>query len=108
MRTTDFYKFNLLVEWGFVGTNSPEYYLPMESEFSNLRKWQPTPVFMPGESHGQRSGAGCSPWGHRESDMTEWLTTTTTVEGTGCLYEGNEMKKKKFNGLSIKRNVGYP
>ena len=32
---------------------------------------QPTPVFLPGESHGQRSLVGCSPWGHTESDMTE-------------------------------------
>ena len=30
--------------------------------------------FLPGESHGQRSLAGYSPWGHKESDMTEWLT----------------------------------
>ena len=37
------------------------------------RKWPPTPVFLPGESHGQRSLEGCRPWGHRESDMTEWL-----------------------------------
>ena len=29
------------------------------------RAWQPTPVFLPGESHGQRSLAGCRPWGHR-------------------------------------------
>ena len=29
------------------------------------RKWQPAPVFLPGKSHGQRSLAGCSPWGHR-------------------------------------------
>ena len=35
------------------------------------RAWQPTPVFWPGESHGQRSLAGCSPWGHTESDTTE-------------------------------------
>ena len=35
------------------------------------RKWQPTPVFLPGESHGQRSLAGYSPWGRRESDMIE-------------------------------------
>ena len=35
------------------------------------RKSQPTPVFLPGEFHGQRSLAGCSPWGHKESDMTE-------------------------------------
>ena len=35
------------------------------------RKWQPTPVFLPGESHGQRSLVGCSPWGLTESDTTE-------------------------------------
>ena len=34
------------------------------------RKWQPTPVFLPGESHGQRSLAGFSPWGRKELDMT--------------------------------------
>ena len=38
------------------------------------RKWQPTPVFLPGEFHGQRSLAGYSPWGRKESDMTEQLT----------------------------------
>ena len=35
------------------------------------RAWQTTPVFLLGESHGQRSLAGYSPWGHKESDMTE-------------------------------------
>ena len=40
------------------------------------RKWQPTPVFLPGEFHGQRGLVGYSPWGHKESDMTEWLTLT--------------------------------
>ena len=35
------------------------------------RKWQPTPVSLPGESHGQRRVAGNSPWGRKESDMTE-------------------------------------
>ena len=34
------------------------------------RKWQPTSVFLPGESCGQGSLAGCSPWGHKESDVT--------------------------------------
>ena len=42
--------------------------------FDWRRKWLPTLVFLPGESHGQRSLAGYSPWGHRESDMTERLT----------------------------------
>ena len=37
-------------------------------------EWQPTPVLFPGESHGQRSLAGYSPWGHKESDTTERLT----------------------------------
>ena len=35
------------------------------------RRWQPTPVFLPGESHGQRSLEGYSPWGCKESDTTE-------------------------------------
>ena len=35
------------------------------------RKWQPTPVFLPGKFHGQRSLAGYSPQGHEESDRTE-------------------------------------
>ena len=38
------------------------------------REWQPTPVFSPGKSHGQRSLVGYSTWGHEESDMTERLT----------------------------------
>ena len=36
-----------------------------------IRAWQPTPVFLPGESHGQRSLAGYSPWGRKQLDMTE-------------------------------------
>ena len=35
------------------------------------RQWQPTPVLLPRESHGQRSLVGCSPWGRTESDTTE-------------------------------------
>ena len=38
------------------------------------REWQPTPVFLPGESHGQRSLAGYTPWGRKESDTTKQLT----------------------------------
>ena len=37
------------------------------------RAWHPTPVLLPGEPHGQRSPAGCSAWGHSESDMTDWM-----------------------------------
>ena len=40
-------------------------------DFPWMRKWQPIPVFLPGKSYGQRSLAGYSPCGHKESDMTE-------------------------------------
>ena len=42
------------------------------------RAWQPTLVFLLGEFHGQRSLEGYNPWGHKESDTTEWLTHTHT------------------------------
>ena len=48
------------------------------------RKWQLTPVFLPGESHGQRSLAGYSPWGQKEWDMTEWLSKRH-INGLDCL-----------------------
>ena len=41
------------------------------------RKWQPTPVFLPGESHGGRSLVGYSPWGRKESDTTERIHSLT-------------------------------
>ena len=41
---------------------------------SPRREWQPTLVFLPGEFYGQKSLVGYSPWGHKELDMTEWLT----------------------------------
>ena len=37
------------------------------------RKWQSTPVLLPGKSHGKRSLVGYSPWGRKELDTTEWL-----------------------------------
>ena len=47
---------------------------PWVSEIPWKRKWQPTPVFLPGKSHGQRSLLGYSPWVHKESDITEQLS----------------------------------
>ena len=43
---------------------------------------QPTPVFLPGEFYGQRSLVGCSPWDHKESDMTEWLKLKLSSDTT--------------------------
>ena len=44
------------------------------------REWQPTPVFLPGKSHGQRSLVGHSPWGLKESDTTEQLTLPLAIQ----------------------------
>ena len=54
------------------------------------REWQPTPVFLPGESHGQRSLPGYSPWGCKESDTTRWLTHTHTHTHTHTQLESSE------------------
>ena len=69
------------------------------------RKWQPTPVFLPGESRGQRSLVGCSSWGRKESDMTEWLHSLTKVgkaslilPWSGYFYKFKQ-KRKIINAL---------
>ena len=49
------------------------------------REWLPTPVFLPGEFHGQRNLAGYSPWGHKELDMTKRHTHTHTQSKTQVL-----------------------
>ena len=45
------------------------------------RTWQPTTTFLPGESHGLRSLVGYSSWGHRESDITEYLSIAQNLQG---------------------------
>ena len=47
----------------------------------------PTPVLLPGKSHGRRSLVGCSPWGREESDMTEWLHFHFLLP---CIGEGHD------------------
>ena len=64
--------------------NNCNYWIPLLRQFTLKqsiihspwrRAWQPIPVFLPGESHGQRSLMGYSPWGCQESDTTERLST---------------------------------
>ena len=50
------------------------------------RQWHPTPVLLPGKSHGRRSPVGCSPWGCSESDRTEQLHFHFSPS---CIGEGN-------------------
>ena len=49
--------------------------IPRLERFPWRRKWQPTPLFLPGKSHGQRNLVGYSLWGRKESDLTERLNT---------------------------------
>ena len=51
------------------------------------RKWQPTLVFLPGKSHGQRSLVSYSPWGRRESEMTERLNNSNKILQRGAKAE---------------------
>ena len=48
------------------------------------RKWQPTPVFLPGKSHGRRSLVGYSPWGGKELDTTEQLHSHFHAQEWDC------------------------
>ena len=50
------------------------------------RQWHPTPVLLPGKSHGWRSLVACSPWGRKQSDMTEQLHFHFSLS---CIGEGN-------------------
>ena len=53
---------------------------PWVGKISWRRAWQPSPVFLPGESHGQRSQEGDSPWCHKELDMIKVTACTHTLE----------------------------
>ena len=63
------------------------YSLSIPSDVTWRRRWHPTPVLLPGKSHGWRSLVGCSPWGHKESDTTErphfHFSLSCTAEGNG-------------------------
>ena len=54
--------------------------------YQQRRQWHPTPVLLPGKSHGWRSLVGCSPWDHEELDMTEQLHFHFSLS---CIGEGN-------------------
>ena len=54
--------------------------------WATRRQWHPTPVLLPGKSHGWRSLVGCSPWGRQELDTTEQLHFHFSLS---CIGEGN-------------------
>ena len=71
-----------MLPWGFPGGSAVKNLLVMQKmheipqvrslgQEDPVRAWHLTPVFLPEESHGQRSLASCSPWGHKASNATE-------------------------------------
>ena len=75
------------------------------------RKWQPTPIFLPGKSHRWRSLVGYSPWGHKESDTTErlhfhfqeWKKDVVLVLGwksSSLIRENGGVLGTRFGGFS--------
>ena len=61
-------------------------HLKITTSLTQRRQWHPTPVLLPGKSHGWRSLVGCSPWSREESDTTERLHFHFSLS---CIGEGN-------------------
>ena len=71
-----------LVTWELTPLHLP----PLSHLYLSRRQWHPTPVLLPGKSHGWRSLVRCSPWGRKESDTTERLHFHFSLS---CIGEGN-------------------
>ena len=69
---------------------------------SRRRQWHPTPVLLPGKSHGRRSPVGSSPWGRSESDTTERLpfhfSPSCTGEGNGNPFQCSCLENPRDGG----------
>ena len=82
--------------------------IPGLGGFPWRRTWQPTPVFFPGESHGQKSLVGYSPWGRKESDTAEVTWHACMLSDHICastLLADGETKAQRWEGLA-QRHVG--
>ena len=74
------------------------------------REWQPTPVFLPGEFHGQRSLVGCSPWGHKESDTLSnlcgaWLGPRGQKGHKETFWVARNALDLDLSGAGIKKKI---
>ena len=69
---------------------------PWVGKISLRRAQQPTPVFLPGESHGQRSLASYNPWGCKERDMTEATEHT-------CMHAEHGVPKSEISSVKMSR-----
>ena len=72
--------------WRFHLFERKHNHIKINQQKTGKRQWHPTPVLMPGKSHGQGSLVGCSPWSLEESDTTEQLHFHFSLS---CTEEGN-------------------
>ena len=84
--TTRFLEFSLLAGTSLPSGGELDNYLQLVMASGCRRQWHPTPVLLPGKSHGRRILVGCSPRGHWESDTTERLHFDFSLS---CIGEGN-------------------
>ena len=82
-------------------------FIPWVGKIPWRRTWQPTPVFLPGKFHGQRSLRGCSPWSRKELDMTERLNNSRSSQQPYEVriffnphYSGGEIGSERVSSLS--------
>ena len=78
--------------------------LYMGFQVKRRRQWHPTPVLLPGKSHGRKSLVGCSPWGLWELDTTEWLhfhfSLSSIGEGNGNPFQCSCLENPRDRGAS--------
>ena len=84
-----------------IGSHTERHYL-VAKVWGRRRQWHPTPVLLPGKSHGWRSLVGCSPWGRKESDTAEQLHFHFSHS---CIGEGNG-NPLQFSCLENPRDSG--
>ena len=78
--------YSSLVNYTIVSRSETFLFFTLSSSSRRRRQWHPTPVLLPGKSHGRRSLVGCSPWGRSESGTTERLHFHISLS---CIGEGN-------------------
>ena len=75
---------------------------PWVSKIPWRRNWQPTPVFLPGESHGQRSRADCSPWVAQSQTWLKWLSTHASLHTLLHLSEISFLSESPLSKFRLK------
>ena len=106
---------DLVMKTGFPGGSDGKEYacnardlgsIPGSGRSPGRREWQPIPVFLPGQSHGQRILVGYSPLGRKESDTTKQLTLTFIKSGVLLIQSHHKQWVSEYWTIAPRRNTG--